>query len=96
MPLYLVETIQSFHVKYVIEANNESDAMDEIVWQEGNEHLEELSQKFLGETLLQAREISQEEFEKTLQDLDDNTDPRVLASPWIGPDRLINKIDYSN
>ena len=95
MPLYLVDTIQTFHVRYVIDAKNETDAMDEIIWEADSAKLEEFSQKYLGEVPFQPREITQEEFDRELEKLNQNLDPRVIASPWIGAERLINVIDYS-
>lgn len=91
MPLFVIDTISTFRMRHVIEAEELSHAMDEVTMREsGNDadYFEEFSQKYLGETILDGREITREEFERMLQ-----TDPN--CSHWMG-DQLIRKIDYGN
>jgi len=89
MPKYLVEAISMFRMRYVVEANNASDARDEVTMNEGNLH--EFSQLHLDETISYAREIDQEEY---LRLFDEDND---YLKEWDDNDKLgwINKVDYS-
>jgi hypothetical protein len=89
MPKYLVETISMFRIRYVVEANNASDARDEVTMNEGNLH--EFSQLHLDETISYAREIDQEEYLRLFDE--DN----AYLQEWDDDDKLgwINKVDYS-
>lgn len=57
---YLVETISIFRMRYVIEANEESHALDEVVMNEGDLH--EFSQHHLDEIISSSREIDDAEY----------------------------------
>jgi hypothetical protein len=81
MPKYLVEAISMFRMRYVVEANNASDAKDEVTMNEGNLH--EFSQLHLDETISYAREIDQKEY---LRLFDEDND--YLKLSWI------NKVKY--
>jgi hypothetical protein len=76
-------------MRYVVEANNASDARDEVTMNEGNLH--EFSQLHLDETISYAREIDQEEY-LCLFDEDNS-----YLQEWDDDDKLgwINKVDYS-
>lgn len=90
MPLFVIDTISSFRMRYVIEAEDVSHAMDEVTMRDsGNEadFVEEFSQKYLGETILDGREITKEQYDDLLQ-----SDPN--CSRWMG-EKLIHKIDYT-
>jgi hypothetical protein len=61
MPKYLVETISMFRMRYVIEANEETHACDEVVMNnDGN--LREFSQLHLDEIITSSREIDDVEY----------------------------------
>lgn len=60
MPKYLVETISMFRMRYVIEAEQESFACDEVVMNDGT--LAEFSQKHLDEIISSVREIDNDEY----------------------------------
>lgn len=95
MPLYIVDTISQHRMRYVIEAKNEVDAQDAVVMiDSGNpdDFFEEFSQKFLGETILDAREITMEEFYELNNQLNINKD-RESGSPWMC-ESMIHKIKY--
>lgn len=62
MAKYLVETISMFRIRYVIEADNASDAMDEVVMNDADGHLREFSQKHLSEIITSTRQITDEEY----------------------------------
>lgn len=89
--LYLVETISMFRQRYVVEAKEESDALDEVVVNASshNENWKEFSQKHLDEVITSSREISKEEYLK-LWDKDNDylnslSDEKKLS--------YVNKID---
>lgn len=89
MPKYLVETISMFRMRYVVEANNASDAKDEVSMNEGN--LREFSQLHVDEMITSTREIDQTEY---LRLFDEDNDylhewDESLKLSWI------NKVDYS-
>ena len=88
MPKYLVESISMFRMRYVVEANNASDARDEVTMNEGNLH--EFSQLHLDETISYAREIDQEEY---LRLFDEDND---YLQEWDEDLKLswINKVKY--
>lgn len=95
MPLFVVETIQTFRHKYVIECKNLEHAYDTVTMNEA----EEFSQMYLGEQIVTGREITKEEYNKMVNDLQnghgDGTHYQPESgSPWMG-DRLIHKVDYN-
>lgn len=60
MPKYLVETISMFRMRYVIEAQEETHACDEVVTNNGD--LQEFSQLHLDEIITSSREIDDAEY----------------------------------
>lgn len=93
--LFIVDTITTFRHRYVIEANEISHAYDEVTMiDSGNlaDAFESASQKYLGETIIDGREITKEDFDNMLVELmTDNTGEN--SSYWMG-DELIRKINY--
>lgn len=95
MPLFVVETISQFRIRYVIECESAEHAEDTIVCEEADEY----SQKFLGETILGTREISMKKFHKMNDALLNDNNGRVFSryaesgSPWMG-EKMIHKVDY--
>lgn len=61
MPKYLIKTIKIFSLDYIVEAKNESDALNEI---NNNEDVVELSQKYISNVVIESSEIPKEEFIK--------------------------------
>jgi hypothetical protein len=90
MPKYLVETVSLFRMRYVVEANNASDAKDEVTMNEGN--LREFSQLHVDEMITSTREIDQAEY---LRLFDEDND---YLTEWDESLKLswCNVIDYSN
>lgn len=89
MPLFVIDAVASFRMRFVIEADELSHAMDEVVMREsGNDDdfFDEFSQKYLGETIIDGREITTEQFQQLLKEDSD-------CSHWMG-DKLIHKIKY--
>lgn len=88
MPKYLVKTIKIFTVDYVVEAKNESDALNEI---NNNDDIEELSQKYISNSIIDSSEISNEDIIKLFKkeyNLNYISDKEILNS--------IHKINYDD
>jgi hypothetical protein len=92
MPLFEIDVLVSFRNKHVIEAESLEHAYDELVMTEHDRTFDEVSQKFLGEQIIDGREITQEGFQEILDRLKDNKEEMI--SHWMG-DKLIHKIDYN-
>jgi hypothetical protein len=94
MPRYLVETISMFRNRYVVETNEESDALDEVTinLEIYNDEWKEFSQKHIAENISSSREISDDEYLE-LFDKDNG-----YLSDW--PDekkwQFVNIVDYSD
>lgn len=94
MPLYVVDTIVQFRHKYVVEAEKLEHAYDEIVMRDSKcdeDYFDEVTQRYLGETILDGREITREQFDQMMKDLAE--DKQEISSHWCG-DKLIRKINY--
>jgi hypothetical protein len=92
MPLFIVDTITTTRMRYVIDAKEASHAEDEVTMLDsGNpdDFFNEVSQKCLGETIVDTREITKDEFDKMLGELADKAE----GCYWLG-DKLIRKIKY--
>ncbi len=87
--LFIVDTIVTYRMRYVIRGNELEHCMDEITMRDsGNDkdYFEEFSQKCLGEQIADGREITMDEFNLMLVE-DKN------ASSWMG-EKLIRDIKY--
>jgi hypothetical protein len=93
MPIFLIDTLSTFRIKYAIEAETLEHAKDELVMTEHNRTFDEVTQKWLGEQIVEGREVSYEELLVLMNKL--ATDKEELSSHWMG-DKLIHKIDYEN
>jgi len=92
MPLYEIDVLVTFRNKYIIEANELEHAFDEMVFTENTREFSEVTQKFLGENIIDGKEISKEEIPVLLERLKENKDE--IASYWMG-EKLIHKVDYT-
>jgi hypothetical protein len=95
MPLFVVETIQTFRHKYVIDCNEAEHAADTVAMNEADEY----SQMFLGEQIITTREITLEEFNRMNKAMAEGCGDGTLyqpesGSPWMG-EKMIHKVDYS-
>lgn len=92
--LFVVETISTFRHRYVIEADSLEHAYDEVTMRNsgGEDDFEEVTQKHIGEDIVQGYKISKKKFNKMLKDLEN--DKHETSSYWMG-DKLIRKIDYN-
>lgn len=94
MALYVVDTIVTFRHKYVVEAKSLQDAYDEVSMRDSgfdDDDFSEVTQRCLGETLIDGREIDKIEFDEMLKTFSGNT--MECCSDWMG-DELIRKVDY--
>lgn len=89
MPKYLVETVSVFRMRYVVEANNVSDAKDEVTMNDDGK-LREFSQMHVDEMITSTREIDRAEY---LRLFDEDND---YLQDWDEEQKLqfLNVIDY--
>jgi len=90
--LFIVDTICTFRHRYVIEANELEHAFDEVTMVDSglpDDSFESAEQEFMGEIILDGREISNKDFKKLLEEME----RRGTGSHWMG-EKLIRKIDY--
>ena len=93
--LFIVDTITTFRHRYVIEADKLEHAYDEVTMRDsGNpaDDFPEVSQRSIGEQIIDGKQISKSEFNKMLKELEVSKDE--ISSHWLG-DELIRKINYS-
>lgn len=93
--LFIVDTISTFRMRYVIEAESLEHAYDEVTMIDSGcpeDAFEEVTQLHVGEQIIDGRKISKKKFDKMLTAL--ATDEREQCSCWMG-DKLIRKIDYT-
>lgn len=91
--IFLVETITTMRHRYLIKAKELSHAYDEFVCR--GDTLTEFSQLFIDENIMDGREVSMKEIEQLMEGCDIDSDSKELGSPWVGLERLLNEIDYS-
>ena len=94
MPLFVVDAIQMFRTRYVIECKEAEHAGDTVTMNEA----EQFSQMDLGERILTTKEITYEEFRRMNkaieEDHGDGTSFQAeTGSPWMG-EKLIHKVAY--
>ena len=93
MPLFVIETIQTFRHRYVIDCKSLDHAYDTVSMEEATE----FSQMHLGEQIVTGREITRDEFtrmNKTLEENGDGTHYRPeQGSPWMG-EKMIHVVEY--
>lgn len=89
MKKYLVETVSIFRIRYVVEAEEESHACDEVVCNNGN--LKEFSQFHVDECITSTREITDEEYIKIFDKDND------YLKAWTDEQKLnlLNRVDYN-
>jgi hypothetical protein len=95
MPLFVVDAIQMFRTRYVIECKEAEHAGDTVTMSEA----EQFSQMDLGERILTTKEITYEEFHrmnKAMMDggYGDGTHYQAESgSPWMG-EKMIHVVNY--
>ena len=86
----MVETVSIFHMKYLVEAKEESHALDEVVCQ--GEELREFSQKYVDENIISSRLITKKD---ALKEFDKDND---YLKDWSNSEKIektVNTIDYT-
>jgi hypothetical protein len=94
MPLFVVDAIQMFRTRYVIECKEAEHAGDTVVMNEA----EQYSQMDLGERILTTKEITYEEFRrmnKAMEESHGDGTPYQFenGSPWMG-EKMIHVVKY--
>lgn len=83
--LYKVDTLVSSRFRYIVDASSKEGAIDAVEWrldERSGEYFDEFSQKDLGETIIDAGEITKEEFLAMNEALKNSRDE--IGSPWLG------------
>lgn len=90
--LYVVDVMSTFRMRYVVEAREESHALDEVVMRENDTDFGEFSQSHVGTNIFSSREISEQEF----LELFDKDNDYLSQWPLHRKMAFINQIDYGN
>ena len=93
MPIFLINTLSTFRMKYAIEAESLEHAMDELVMTEHTREFDEITQRWLGEQIIDGEEVSYEQLLVLLNKLEKDKDE--MSSHWMG-EKLIHKVQYEN
>lgn len=91
MSIFIIDTIVQFRNKYAIEANSLEEAQKAVLDLDSvdTEVFSELSQRFIGETIIDSKKISKKQFDSLIDDLKE--DKNEMCSHWMG-EKLIHKI----
>ena len=94
MPLFVVDAIQMFRTRYIIECKEAEHAGDTVVMNEA----EQFSQMDLGERILTTKEITYEEFRRMNKAMeeghgDGSSFQAESGSPWMG-EKIIHVVNY--
>ena len=85
--LYVVDTISTFRIRYVVRAKSEQDANDEVILAK---EIKEFSQKHIDESVWDTKEISEKEY----IDLFNKDNDYLISWKKDAKMALINVIDY--
>ena len=86
--LFIVDTIVTYRHRYVIQAKELEHAYDEVCCRYDESF--EVSEKYLGETIVDGREISATEYDNLLTSIRNDKDEVLQIK------KLIRVIDYNN
>ena len=94
MPLFVVDAIQMFRIRYVIECKEAEHAGDTVTMNEA----EQFSQMDLGERILTTKEITYEEFHRMNKAMEDGHGDGTSfqaesGSPWMG-EKMVHVVKY--
>ena len=94
MPLFVVDAIQMFRTRYVIECKEAEHAGDTVAMNEA----EQFSQMDLGERILTTKEITYEEFRRMNKAMEDGHGDGTSfqaesGSPWMG-EKMVHVVKY--
>lgn len=96
MPIFIVDCISTHRMRYVIEANELEHAYDEVIMKESGKEkdfFDELSQRWLGETIVDGREVTRAELESLVETM--KKDKNELCNHWM-VEQSIRKVNYEN
>ena len=90
--LYVVDVMSTFRMRYVVEAECEEHALDEVVCNEHDTEFKEFSQEHIGTHIFSSREVTKEQY---LELFDKDND---YLKGWTEEQKLnmINEIDYKD
>ena len=89
--LYMVDVMSTFRLRYVVEAEEESHALDEVVMNEHRPEYKEFSQEHIGTHVFSSREIANE---KEFLELFDKDNDYLKSWDIAEKMRFINSVDY--
>ncbi len=93
MPIFLISTLSTFRMKYAIEAETLEHAYDELVMTEHSRDFDEVTQRWLGEQIVDAQVVTEDQLRSIIEEC--SQDNNESCSHWMG-DKLIHKVIYEN
>lgn len=90
---FMIDVLSSFRCRYVVKAKSLEHAYDEVVFREGDSEFKEFSQKHLGVSIIDGREVSKEDIlclHKT-----DNEYLKMWSEETV-LNALVNEINYGD
>ena len=87
-PLYIVETVSTFRMRYVVSCKSAEHAQDTVTMNEASE----MSQQHLGEQIVSTREISHDEFLKIHDEDNDYLQSWDTATKYKN---FVHVVDYA-
>ncbi len=80
-------------MKYAIEAETLEHAYDELVMTEHSRDFDEVTQRWLGEQIVDAQVVTEDQLRSIIEEC--SQDNNESCSHWMG-DKLIHKVIYEN
>ncbi len=93
MPIFLISTLSTFRMKYAIEAETLEHAYEELVMTEHNRDFDEVTQRWLGEQIVDAQVVTEDQLRSIIEEC--SHDINESCSHWMG-DKLIHRVIYEN
>jgi hypothetical protein len=95
--IYIIDTVSSFRMRYVVEAESLEHAYDEVTMKDSGaeeDAFNELSQRHLGEQIIDGRTISLKDLKRLISEMEKDSKELCIASTNL--DYYIRKIKYDN
>jgi hypothetical protein len=93
MPIFLVNTLSTFRCVYAIEAETLEHAFDELVMTEHARPFDEVTTRWLGETILDGREVTSDQLKQAMESY--KQDKNEMCSFWM-EEKLVHKVNYED
>lgn len=90
--LYLVEVASTFRMRYVVEAREEQDAIDEVVMNEHDTDFKEFSQTHIGTQVFSSHEISAVDY----MEMFDKDNDYLADWPDVKKAQFVNTVVYQD